>query len=65
MAEKLYAAMQDYATTVIGTAIVYDSHAYPYFFEDTNGDGERNEGEPGFAPGRRACSRRPTTTSMC
>jgi hypothetical protein len=49
MAEKLYAAMQDYATTVIGTGIVYDSHAYPYFFEDTNGDGERNEGEPGFS----------------
>ena len=49
IADKLYAAMQDYATTVVGTAIVYDSHAFPYFFEDTNGDGERNEGEPGYS----------------
>ncbi|MBE2232822.1 MAG: hypothetical protein IAE85_04950 [Anaerolinea sp.] len=47
-ADKLYAAMQDYATTVIGKGIVYDGHAYPYFFEDADGDGQRSEGETGF-----------------
>jgi nitrate/TMAO reductase-like tetraheme cytochrome c subunit len=49
MSDAVYAAMQDYATTVIGKGILYDSHAYPYFFEDTNGDGVRNEEEPGFS----------------
>lgn len=37
--DDLYAQIQNYAATVIGTGIVYDSHAYPYFFVDTNGDG--------------------------
>jgi hypothetical protein len=32
--EALYAAMQDYATNVVGTGIVYDAHAYPYFFDE-------------------------------
>jgi osmotically-inducible protein OsmY len=32
--EALYAAMQDYATNVAGTGIVYDAHAYPYFFDE-------------------------------
>ena len=41
----LYAAMQDYAATVIGTPVIYDSHAYPYFFIDTNGNGEVDPGE--------------------
>jgi hypothetical protein len=36
--EALYAAMQDYATNVVGTGIVYDAHAYPYFFDEA---GER------------------------
>jgi hypothetical protein len=36
--EALYTAMQDYATNVAGTGIVYDAHAYPYFFEEA---GER------------------------
>lgn len=43
--EILYAAMQDYAANVAGTAIVYDSASYPYFFIDTNEDGERGEDE--------------------
>ncbi len=39
MAEALYAAMQAYAEATDGVSpIVYDSHAYPYFFDDA---GER------------------------
>jgi hypothetical protein len=41
----LYAAMQSYAAQVTGTGIVYDEHAHPYFFADTNGDGVTDEGE--------------------
>lgn len=44
--DKLYAAMQEYATSVIGKAIIYNPNAYPYFFEDTDGNGEIN-GEEG------------------
>lgn len=39
MEEMLYAALQAYAADTIGTPIVYDSHSYPYFFVDSNGDG--------------------------
>jgi hypothetical protein len=38
--ENLYAAIQEYAKDVVQTAIVYDSHSYPYFFNDTNGNGQ-------------------------
>jgi hypothetical protein len=39
MSEVLYAAIQDYAASTDGvSAIVYDAHAYPYFFDDA---GER------------------------
>jgi len=48
-AEKLYASIQDYAANVAGTPIVYDAAAYPYFFADTDGNGERNGEEAGFA----------------
>jgi hypothetical protein len=37
MQEALYAAMQDYATNTVGTGIVYDSHSYPYFFDEEGG----------------------------
>ncbi len=37
--------MQDYATGVTGTPIVYEPHTYPYFFSDTDGNGEADEGE--------------------
>ncbi len=47
--EKLYAAIQDYAANVAGTPIVYDAAAYPYFFADTDGNGERNGEEAGYA----------------
>ncbi len=38
LGELLYAAVQDYATNVVGTGIVYDSHRYPYWFTE---DGAR------------------------
>jgi hypothetical protein len=47
-AATLYAAIQAYASEVIGTGIVYDSHAYPYFFADTDGDGAVTEGEANY-----------------
>jgi hypothetical protein len=43
--EILYQAIQAYASEVSGTPIVYDPHAYPYFFIDTNANGEVDEGE--------------------
>jgi hypothetical protein len=33
----LYEAMQAYASEEIGTGIVYDAHAYPYFFDEEEG----------------------------
>jgi hypothetical protein len=47
MEEILYMAIQTYATEVVGTGIVYGS-GYPYFFTDTNGDGEPGEDETIF-----------------
>ena len=44
----LYAAMQTYAMEVAGTGIAYDSHAYPYFFADLDGDGVAGEGEANY-----------------
>jgi hypothetical protein len=44
----LYQALQAYASDVAGTPLVYDAHGYPYFFIDTNGDGEANEDEVAF-----------------
>ncbi|MCA9866009.1 MAG: cytochrome c3 family protein [Anaerolineae bacterium] len=49
MREALYAAIQTYATDVTGTAIIYDAHAYPYWFADTDGNGRINDEEGGFA----------------
>ncbi len=46
--EALYQAIQAYAREVSGTPIVYDSHSYPYFFIDTDGDGQVTEGEAAF-----------------
>jgi hypothetical protein len=46
--EKVYAAMQDYATTVVGKPILYNPAAYPYFFEDTDGNGEINGEEAAY-----------------
>ncbi|MHC4434848.1 MAG: hypothetical protein ACYTBS_23665, partial [Planctomycetota bacterium] len=44
--ETLYAAIQAYAAS--GTPIIYDSHAYPYFFVDTNANGQVDEGEGSY-----------------
>jgi hypothetical protein len=43
--ELLYQAIQSYASQVAGTAIVYDEHSHPYFFIDSNGNGEADEDE--------------------
>jgi len=43
----LYAAMQSYADTVIGTAIIY-THTFPYFFIDTNANGTVDSDEVNF-----------------
>ena len=41
-------AVSAYARDVAGAPVVYDSHAYPYYFSDTDGDGEVDEGEAAF-----------------
>ncbi len=51
---KLYRQMQSYAANVIGVPLIYDSHSYPYFFIDSNGNGEIDPGEnifPNAYPG--------------
>jgi hypothetical protein len=44
----LYIAIKKYATKIGLAPIVYDSHAYPYFFNDLNGDGVPNENEANY-----------------
>jgi Cytochrome c7 and related cytochrome c len=39
MTELVYAALQTYAAETIGTPLVYDALAHPYFYIDTNADG--------------------------
>jgi len=46
--EQLYAALQAYAADNAGSPIVYESHSYPYFFADTNADGEAQEDEANY-----------------
>jgi hypothetical protein len=43
--ELLYETMQAYAREVSGTAIVYDEHSHPYWFIDSNDNGETDEDE--------------------
>ena len=45
MAALLYAAIQDYAANTIGTPIVYNGAAYPYFFVDGDGDGQVSDAD--------------------
>ena len=47
--EMLYKAIQAYAAEVSGTPIVYEPHTYPYFFLDSNANGEIDDGEAEFA----------------
>lgn len=46
--EMLFAGMQTYATEVAGTPILYDTHAYPYFFADVDGDGAITDADGGY-----------------
>ncbi len=48
LAAKLFVGIQAYAADVVGTGIIYDAHAYPYFFTDTDGDGEIDEDEVNY-----------------
>ncbi len=43
--DAVYAEIQNYAREVLGTPIVYDALSYPYFFIDTNGNGEADGDE--------------------
>jgi hypothetical protein len=45
MSAVLLTAIDTYATEVAGAAIVYDSHSHPYFFADTNANGQLDDGE--------------------
>ena len=49
VAGMLYGAIRDYAANVAQTPIVYDPQSHPYFFADANGNGQRDEGEAGYA----------------
>jgi hypothetical protein len=49
MREVLYDAMLEYAAGTTGAEnIVYDSHSYPYFFLDTNANGEPDPDEAAY-----------------
>jgi hypothetical protein len=45
---RLLDAIMDYAKTVSNKLIVYDAHAYPYFFIDSNGNGTADKDEAKF-----------------
>ena len=44
-AARLYRAIQTYGQEVIGTPIIHDVNAYPYFFVDKNNDGRADASE--------------------
>jgi hypothetical protein len=46
---KLLAAIQDYAANVAKAPIVYSASTNPYFFADTNGNGQVDAGEGKYA----------------
>ena len=45
MHDLLYEAIQQYASDVLDAPILYSSATYPYWFMDSNGDGEGSEDE--------------------
>ena len=49
MKEKLYAAIQAYAKDKLGTGILYDGNAYPYFYLDADNDGNPDKNDQGGA----------------
>lgn len=63
MEEKLYSAILAYASNVIGVPIGYDSHSYPYFFTDANGNGVIDESEANY--GNRYTSFSPRLLRAC
>jgi len=44
----LIAQVYNYATNVLGVSVLYDSHSYPYWFIDTNGNGVADPGEVNY-----------------
>lgn len=44
----LYAGIQDYAASVIDAPIVYSAQSFPYYMNDTNGNGEADDDEINF-----------------
>ena len=44
----LYTAIQKYSADVVGMPIAYDSHSYPYWFNDTNGNGIADPDEANY-----------------
>lgn len=46
--DVLYAEIQKYAKTTIGKPIIYDTNTYPYWFNDTNANGNLDDGENAF-----------------
>jgi hypothetical protein len=45
LTDDLYAAIQAYASSVVGQPVVYSSPNYPYWFNDSNGNGAVDPGE--------------------
>jgi hypothetical protein len=46
--EMLLQGIRNYANEVLARPICYDGSSYPYWFNDTNGDGECSEGEANY-----------------
>ena len=51
---ELYAAIQQYARSVGGSAIAFSPEAFPYWYTDTNGNGKVDPDELMFANGYKA-----------
>jgi hypothetical protein len=47
MRDALYAAIQAYAKDTAGAGITYNAAAYPYFFQDDDGDGAPDKNDQG------------------
>ena len=56
--DLLFAQIRTYAKAKAGTAIVYSPSAYPYWFADTNGDGQAQDDEAVAANGYKAWTAR-------
>jgi hypothetical protein len=44
----LFDEIQTYTAETVGTPLVYDAHSYPYWFIDTDGDGETDADEANY-----------------